>query len=92
MEIPFSFDRNSLPAETSATISFTLDEKQEISLHIYNNHGQLIHTLFNGIVLRSGYHELQLYGEAFPDGASYARLQSRHGIQQQPLVVNTSIP
>lgn len=92
MDIPFSFSQYSYPLNPSATISFTLDEPQEVSLKIYNNYGQVIHTLYEHKLMKPGYHELKLYGETFPSGGCYARLQTRHGVQQRTLVMHTESP
>ena len=79
MQIPFSFSQYTYPLDQGITLSFTLDEEQEISLKIFNNMGQVISTLYDNTTLRAGHHELQLYGEAFPEDASYARLETRTG-------------
>ena len=88
MEVPFSFSQYSYPLNPSATLTFTLNEQQEISLKIYNNYGQVIHTLYEDTEMKAGYHELQLYGETFPNGGCYARLQTKQGVQQRPLVLS----
>ena len=88
MEIPFAFYQQPYPLDSSATVSFTLDEEQEVSLKIYNNQGQVIQVLYDHTVVTAGFHELKLYGAAFPEGASYARLHTRNGVQQRPLVMN----
>ncbi len=89
MEIPFSFSRRSWPLNPSATVAFTLEEPQEITLKIYDSFGRVIHTLYDDALMKPGYHELQLYGDVFPAGACYARLQTKYGIQQRPLVLST---
>ncbi len=89
MEIPFSFSQYSYPLNPSATLTFTLDEAQEVSLKIYNNYGQVIHTIYDQKMMKPGYHELKLYGETFPSGGCYARLQTKHGVQQRTLVMHT---
>lgn len=90
MEIPFTFSQYPYPLNPSATLSFTLEEQQEITLRIYNTYGQIVHTLYERTLLKPGYHELRLYGETFPSGGCYARLQTKHGVQQQTLMLNTS--
>jgi hypothetical protein len=86
MDVPFAFAQYSYPLTPSATVTFTLEEQQEISLKIYNNYGQVIHTLYEAEEMKPGYHELQLYGESLPPGGCYARLQTRHGVQQRQLI------
>lgn len=92
VQVPFSFSRYSFPLDKNISLSFTLEEEQEISLKIYNNMGQVISTLYDNATVRAGYHELQLFGDAFPDEASYARLETRYGVQQSPLVMNARTP
>jgi hypothetical protein len=89
MDIPFSFSQYSYPLNPSATLTFTLEEAQEISLKIYNTYGQVIHTIYERKMMKSGYHELKLYGETFPSGGCYARLHTKHGVQQRNLVMST---
>ena len=88
MNIPFSFAQHAYPLNPSATLSFTLEEQQEITLRIYNTFGQIVHTLYERATLKPGYHELRLYGETFPPGGCYARLQTKHGVHQQTLVLH----
>jgi len=92
MEIPFSFLQRSYPLNPSATVTFILDEQQEVSLKIYDSYGRVLHTLYENAQMKPGYHELQLYGEAFPAGGCYARLHTRHGVQQRALVLDASRP
>ena len=89
MEIPFSFSQYSYPLNPSATLTFYLEEAQEVTLKIYNYYGQVIHTLYDRRMMKAGYHELKLYVETFPSGGCYARLQTRNGVQQRTLVMNT---
>ena len=89
MELPFSFSQYAYPLNPSATLSFTLEDAQEVSLRIYNTYGQVMHTLYDRALMKPGYHELRLYGETFPSGGCYARLQTRHGVQQRTLVLHT---
>ncbi len=89
MEIQFTFSQYAYPLNPSATVTFSLDEPQEISLKIYNTYGQVVHTLFERKQMKSGYHEIRLYGETFPAGGCYARLHTKHGVQQRTLVLNT---
>jgi hypothetical protein len=91
MEIPFSFSQYSYPLNPSATLSFTLEEPQEVTLKIYNTYGQIVHTLYDRAMMKPGYHELRLYGETFPTGGCYARLQTRRGVHQRTLVLNTEM-
>lgn len=89
MEIPFTFSQYAYPLNPSATLSFSLEEQQEVSLKIYNTFGQVVHTLFDRVQMKPGYHELRLYGETFPSGGCYARLHTKTGIQQRTLVLST---
>jgi hypothetical protein len=89
MEIPFTFSQYAYPLNPSATVSFTLDEAQEVSLKIYNTFGQVVHTLYDSVLMKPGYHELRLYGETFPTGGCYARLHTKNGVQQRTLVLST---
>lgn len=92
MEIPFTFSQYTYPLNPSATVCFTLEEQQEVSLKIYNTFGQVVHTLYENILMKPGYHELRLYGETFPSGGCYARLHTKNGVQQRTLVLNTESP
>jgi hypothetical protein len=89
MDIPFSFSQYAYPLNPNATLTFSLDEAQEVSLRIYNSYGQVIHTIYENKLMKPGYHELKLYGETFPSGGCYARLQTSHGVQQRTLVLST---
>ncbi len=92
MEIPFTFSQYAYPLNPSATLTFTLEEQQEISLRIYNTFGQVVHTLYDRVQMKPGYHELRLYGETFPSGGCYARLHTRNGVQQRTLVLSSDTP
>jgi hypothetical protein len=89
MEIQFTFSQHAYPLNPSASLTFSLEESQEVSLKIYNTFGQVVHTLFDRKLMKSGYHELRLYGETFPPGGCYARLHTKHGVQQRTLVLST---
>jgi hypothetical protein len=88
-EIPFTFFRQGYPLNPGATITFTLEEQQEITLHIYDSFGRVIHTLYDRAMINPGYHELKLYGDAFPPGGCYARLETPLGVQQRTLILST---
>ena len=92
MEIPFTFSQYAYPLNPSATLTFFLDEPQEVSLKIYNTYGQVVHTLYERVMMKAGYHELKLYGETFPSGGCYARLHTKYGVQQRTLVLSTDSP
>ncbi len=92
MEIPFTFSQYAYPLNPSATLTFVLDEPQEVSLKIYNTYGQVVHTLYERKLMKPGYHEVKLYGETFPSGGCYARLHTKYGVQQRTLVLSTDIP
>jgi hypothetical protein len=89
MDIPFAFSQYAFPLNPSATLTFTLEEAQEVTLKIYNTYGQVIHTIYERKMMKPGYHELKLYGETFPSGGCYARLETKHGVQQRSLVMHT---
>lgn len=92
MDIPFTFSQYAYPLNPSATVTFTLEEPQEVTLKIYNTYGQVVHTLFERAMMKAGYHELKLYGETFPSGGCYARLHTKNGVQQRTLVLSTETP
>ncbi len=85
-EVPFSFSWRSYPLNPSATVSFTLEDAQEVTLRIFDVYGRLLHTIFENVPLRQGFHEIHLYGETVPVGGCYARLHTRHGVQQRTLL------
>ena len=89
MNIEFTFSQYPFPLNPNATLTFTLDAAQEISLRIYNNSGQVLHTLYDQKDLKAGHHQLQLYGRNFPDDGVYARLQTDRGVLQKQLVTLT---
>jgi hypothetical protein len=89
-QIPFTFYQRSWPLNPSATVTFTLDDTQEVTLKIYDSFGRLIHTLYEHAIMKAGYHELQLYGDIFPAGGCYARLITRNGVQQRTLILNAA--
>ncbi len=91
MQVPFTFYQRTWPLNPSATLTFTLDDTQEVSLKMYDSYGRLIHTIHDRVVLKSGYHELHLYGDVVPVDGCYARLTTRHGVQQRTLVMNTTV-
>jgi len=90
--VPFTFSQYAYPLNPSATLSFSLDESQEISLRIYNTFGQVVHTLYDRVMMKAGYHELKLFGETFPSGGCYARLHTKDGVQQKTLVLSSENP
>ena len=89
MKIPFSFSQYTSPLNPSASLSFTLQEDQEVSLRIYNNKGQVIHTLYENRAIKAGRHELQLFGGLIPQDGCYARLQTLAGVEHRTLVIHT---
>lgn len=89
-EIPFTFSQESYPFNPSATLTFTLEEQQEVTLVIYDSFGRVIHTLYEKAMIGAGYRELKLYGDAFPANGCYARLETRYGVQQQTLILTNS--
>lgn len=91
METPFSFSQHAYPLNPSATLTFTLERPQEVTLRIYNTYGQVVHTLYERQLMKPGYHELRLYGETFPSGGCYARLQTERGVLQRTLMMNTEM-
>jgi hypothetical protein len=89
MKNPLTFSQQTYPLNPSALLDFSLEDEEEITLRIYNTYGQIVHVLFDGTVLKAGHHQLRLYGEAFPPGGCYARLQTRQGVFQQTLALTT---
>ncbi len=84
-EIPFTFSRRNHPLDQSATLTFTLDVQREITLVVCDSYGRVIHTLYDGALVGTGYHELRLYGDAFQASGCFARLESAFGIQQRTI-------
>ncbi|MCZ7556492.1 MAG: hypothetical protein M5R41_08835 [Bacteroidia bacterium] len=89
-QIPFSFYQRSWPLNPSATLAFTLDDTQEVSLKLFDSFGRVIHTIYDHVVLKAGFHQLQLYGEIVPPEGCYARLTTRYGVQQRTLVMSAA--
>jgi hypothetical protein len=87
-EIPFTFSRQNYPRNPSATLAFTLDVQQELTLVIYDSYGHVIHTLYERALVCAGYHELKLYGEVFQANGCIARLETNFGVQQCAVVLN----
>lgn len=91
MMSPLTFKQQTYPLNPSAILDFSLEDEQEITLKIYNTFGQIVHVIFDGNVLKSGHHQLRLYGEAFPPGGCYARLQTRDGVFHQSLALTAEV-
>ena len=85
-EIPFTFSRQRYPRDSSATLTFTLDVQREITLVVCDPDGCVIHTLYDGALVGTGYHELRLYGDAFQANGCFARLESAFGIQKRTII------
>jgi hypothetical protein len=64
------------PFNAATTIRFSLPNKSEISLSIYNLLGQRVETLFEGIQT-SGEHALTWDASRLPSGIYFARLETR---------------
>jgi hypothetical protein len=66
------------PFNASTTIRYSLPERSDVRIDIYNILGQRVATLFEGI-MQSGYHAVTWQADGFPSGIYFARLQtSRH--------------
>lgn len=91
LQVPFTFYQRTWPLNPSATLTFTLDDTQEVSLKLYDSFGRLVHTIHDRVVLKTGYHELHLYGSVVPADGCYARLSTRRGVQQRTLVMSTTV-
>jgi hypothetical protein len=82
-------DRNNAPIKTfmlvhnypnpfnpSTTILFTVPEREETTLNVYNILGQKVAVLFNGIAEAGEYHHIVFDASRLAGGVYYARVQS----------------
>lgn len=74
------------PFNPTTTIGFTIVNPQNISVDIFNLHGQHIQTVFNGM-LSTGRHEVTFDAAGLPSGVYLYRLTTRNGIQVKKLTL-----
>lgn len=61
------------PFNPTTTISFTLSERNQVTLSVYDVHGQLVRELVRGSV-DAGYHQVTFDAQSIPSGMYFYRL------------------
>ncbi len=74
-------------SNTVTTIEMTTYDDQEYQLLAFNQNGQLVRTLLNGVHLPAGIHQFSLRLDRLNAGMYYITMISRSGIQTERLVV-----
>ena len=74
------------PFNPTTTIGFTVVNPQNISIDVFNIHGQHIQNIFNGMV-STGRHEVTFDAAGLPSGIYLYRLTTRNGIQVKKLTL-----
>ena len=74
------------PFNPTTTIGFTVVNPQNISVDVFNIHGQHIQNIFNGMV-STGRHEVTFDAAGLPSGIYLYRLTTRNGIQVKKLTL-----
>ena len=74
------------PFNPTTTIGFTVVNPQNISVDVFNIHGQHIQNIFNGMV-STGRHEVIFDAAGLPSGIYLYRLTTRNGIQVKKLTL-----
>jgi hypothetical protein len=74
------------PFNPTTTIGFTVVNPQNISIDVFNIHGQHIQNIFNGMV-STGRHEVIFDAAGLPSGIYLYRLTTRNGIQVKKLTL-----
>lgn len=74
------------PVVSSSRISFTMPYGDNVSLKLYNSLGQLVETVFDG-VMPAGVHERRLNGRSLPQGAYFLVVETPAAAQRRSFVV-----
>ena len=74
-------------SSTLTTIEMMTYDSQEFQLLVFNQNGQLVRTLLNGVTLFAGIHNFSLRLDQFNAGLYYITMISRSGIQTERLAV-----
>lgn len=74
------------PFNPTTTIGFTIVNPQNVSIDIFNIHGQHIQNVFNSMV-NTGRHEVIFDAAGLPSGIYLYRLTTRNGIQVKKLTL-----
>ncbi len=85
-EPPFTFTQRVYPLQPTATIAFTLEDTQLITLRIYDNYGRILRTLYEGALMQAGHHILHVYDRELPSEGCYARLHTPYGVFHRELL------
>ncbi len=84
-DIDFRFEQRLNPLQPSATIAFSLDSTQPVTLKIYDRFGRVVRTLHEGATLPAGQHLLYIFDPTLPMDGCYARLYTTFGVCHQEL-------
>ena len=82
----FSFNSFPNPFSSSATISFTLSQSQNVSLKIFDLNGRLVSTLADKI-FEEGENALELNAETMNAGVYFLQMQTEENLQTEKLIV-----
>lgn len=84
-DIDFRFEQRLNPLQPSATIAFTLDSTQLVTLKIYDRFGRVVRTLHESATLPAGQHLLYIFDPGLHVEGCYARLYTSSGVCHQEL-------
>lgn len=74
------------PFNPTTEIAFSIPERMQVNLEIYNAQGQLVETMVNG-QLSAGAHSYTFNAENLPSGVYYYKLQSGNDVQTRKMIL-----
>jgi hypothetical protein len=75
------------PFSLNSTVRFRLTQPEDVSLKVYNSHGQLIAILMNELK-DAGTHEVSLCGKELPAGVYFYRLQTQKAVLEKKFIIS----
>ncbi len=76
------------PFNPSTTLSFSLEEAQNVTLRVYNTLGMEVATLLDNRSMDAGFHNIEFNGNDLVSGIYIAVLEAAGVVQQQKLVLS----
>ena len=76
------------PAQGLTTVEFSLDQTTQISLHLYNSHGKIIHTFITKAIKSKGVHQVEFDVSHLSPGLYYFELKDPEGIVLEKIIIN----
>jgi|GEM_PF-1100800 len=76
------------PFNPSTTLSFSLEETQNVTLRVYNTLGMEVATLLDNRSMEAGFHNIEFNGNDLVSGIYIAVLEAAGVVQQQKLVLS----